>query len=57
MITPFDQVAEIVGIPCNDCNGGAFVILDMVGNVEKMSCDCIGEEDEYFLFDEHGKCD
>ena len=56
MKTPFDEIAEIVGIPCDECNGGGFVILDMQGNVEKMSCDCIGEEDEYFAFDEFGEC-
>jgi hypothetical protein len=56
MITPFDQVAEIVGIPCDTCNGGGFVILDMQGNVEKLSCDCVHIENEYFPFDEFGEC-
>ena len=52
MKTPFDEVAEIVGIPCDYCNGGAFVILDMSGNVEKLACDCVGETDQYFFYDQ-----
>lgn len=57
MKTPFDTIAEIVGIPCDTCNGGGFIILDMQGNVERLACECIGEEDEYFPFDEFGECD
>ena len=40
MKTPFDEVAEIVGIPCDECGGAGFVILSISGDVEKMSCDC-----------------
>jgi hypothetical protein len=57
MITPFDEVAEMIGIPCDECDGGAIIILDMVGNVEKLSCKCVNTENEYFPFDEFGECD
>ena len=44
MKTPFDTVAEIVGVPCDDCGGAGFVVLDIFGNIEKLSCDCELEE-------------
>ena len=56
MKTPFDEIAEIVGVPCNDCEGAGFVILDMQGNVERVACDCVGQENEYFAWDEFGPC-
>jgi hypothetical protein len=57
MIIKFDNISEIVGIPCDDCGSGGFVILDVHGNIERMGCDCVGVEDEYFPFDEFGECD
>jgi hypothetical protein len=51
MISNFNSIVEIQGVPCDECMGAGFVMLNQNGDVEVLACDCPDKQDEYIFFE------